>query len=288
MKYLTRGTSTVVTIDSEFSGRTVRDFLLFYNRSSISGFTLALNNRQAQPDDLLLTGDRLEINIPEREIDYPVSDRECEVLYEDDFVYVVHKDPGIIIHDPENECLARQAALYQSLHGINQPVRYIHRLDRNTTGLVMFVKNPFFQPWFDAQLKEKNIHRTYLAITVGSAKEGQHFTYNQPIGKDRHVNGKYRISPTGKEALTKCTVLKKKNGYLLIECSLETGRTHQIRVHLSSNRHPIVNDEIYGVRSTDFKNMGLWAYRISFTNPLTHEQITVTDRENPDFRYFNK
>ena len=288
MKYTTRGISILITVDKEFAGKTVRDFLSAYNRSSLSGFSLALNGRRAELVDVLHSGDRLEISVPEKEIDYPLSNKEAEVLYEDDFVYIVHKDPGIIIHDPDNECLARQAALYQSLHGINQPVRYIHRLDRNTTGLVMFVKNPFFQPWFDEQLKEKKISRTYLAITTGSAKAGQRFTYNQPIGKDRHVNGKYRISNTGKEALTKCTVLKNKNGYLLMECVLKTGRTHQIRVHLSSNKHPIINDEIYGVPSKDFRNMGLWAYKISFENPITHEQITVEDRKNPDFSHFNK
>ena len=288
MNYSVRGNSTVIKIDEEFAGKSLLDFLSHFNRNSISGFSVTLNGIPAAVWSPLSINDRLEITVPEKDVDYPLSDRECEVIYEDDFVYVVHKEPGIIIHDPENECLARQAALYQTLHGIRQPVRYIHRLDRNTTGLVMFVKNPFFQPWFDSQLSEKKISRTYLAITTGSGKEGQRFTYNQPIGKDRHVNGKYRISSTGKEALTRCVILKKKKDYLLIECRLETGRTHQIRVHLSSNRHPIVNDDIYGVKSSDFRNMGLWAYKMSFENPLTHEKITVTDRDNPDFNYFRK
>ena len=288
MKYFSRGRSIFITIDQQFAGSSLSDFLSFYNRTSRGPFTIKVNNKDISDEYIFNLSDTLEITSPESEIDYPFSSEPCEVVYEDDIVYIVHKEPGIIIHSDTEDCLANKAALYQSLNGLNQPVRYLHRLDRDTSGLVMFVKNLFFQPWLDAQLREKNISRIYEAITTGNGKVGQKFTYNQPIGKDRHVNGKYRQSKTGKPAVTKCQLLAKKNGYLLMECHLQTGRTHQIRVHLSSNSHPIVNDPLYGVKSNDFKHMGLWAKKMVFTDPLTSEEITVTDYPNPDYDLFSK
>ncbi len=294
MKYNVHFNSLNITIDEQFTGKTVSEFLdYFLINKKKSGKLLAENgiliNHQTVKDTstVLYSKDTLTLISQKKEIDYPLAEKECEVVYEDDFVYVAHKPAGIIIHDDkDNECLANQAAAYQYNHGMNVPVRYIHRLDRETIGLVLFVKQPLFQSWFDEQLRQRNISRRYLAITTGKGKPGQKYTFNQKIGKDRHVNNRYRVSSTGKQAITKAVVKGCYRDYLLFECALLTGRTHQIRVHLANSAHPIVNDEIYGFPSKDFSSMGLWAYQISFQNPLTEETITVNDYPNPDYRVF--
>ena len=273
-------------------GMLLSDFLDRYDISSKNrclylrdGMILVDRKPADSVDAGLKAGQTLTIRIKEEEPGFVPSETECPVVYEDDFVYIAHKDPGIIIHG-EGDTLASRAAAYQLSHGISVPVRYIHRLDKETTGLVLFVKVPFFQPWYDRMLKEKKIHRHYLAICTGKAKPGRRFTFSSPIGRDRHVSGRYRQSPSGKEACTKAECLAVNGEYILMGCTLETGRTHQVRVHLSSAGFPIVNDPLYGDPSPDFENMGLWADEITFSNPLTDEAVTVRDFPAEDYAFF--
>ena len=220
-------------------------------------------SRTARSSQPLKARDIVTILLPKEEIDYTPAETPCTVVYEDDFVYVAHKDPGTIVHDPNDpDCLACQAAAWQSDHGIQSPVRFIHRLDGDTTGLVLFVKIPFFQPWFDAMLEERKIHREYLAITAGRSRVGQHFTYKQKIGRDRHVAGKYRFSETGKDAETKAEIIARKGSYELIRCQ--------------------------GIPSSQFAHMGLWADRITWENPITHTTCEAVDIPNPDYNFFNE
>ena len=284
----------LIDVPKKYEGILLSDFLRLFHISSKKRYELfqnreiTLNRKDAGANDVLKEKDVIEIRIKEAGIDYVPSSEECEAVYEDDLIYVAHKDPGILIHDPEEVCLASMAAAYQYSHGIIQPVRYIHRLDRETSGLVLFVKSPLLQGWYDAMLEEKRIQRKYLAITGGKGHPGQKFTYNQPIGRDRHQSNVYRFSPDGKNALTKAVILERKKDFLLFACELLTGRTHQIRVHLSGNRHPIINDPIYGIPSAQFAHMCLWANTMVIPNPFTEEIITVTDLPNPDFALFGR
>ena len=136
-------------------------------------------------------------------------------------------------------------------------------------------------------MEEKKIHRAYLAITYGNKKAGLCFDIHKAIGKDRHVSNKYRISLNGKDALTHVEIIEKKKNYELVRCILETGRTHQIRVHLSSNGLPIVNDPMYGKPSRDFKKMGLFAYQISFFDPVNENKINISDKFLKDYLFFD-
>ena len=237
-------------------------------------------------DAALAANDRLQFQLLPEHIDRTPAAEPCEVIYEDDLIYVVHKEPGLIIHDDSTDCLAAQAAAWQQLQGLDTPVRYIHRLDRETSGLVLFSKIPLLQGWYDNALKNRQIHRTYLAISRSNMPVGQHLRFTDPIGKDRHINGKQRVSPSGKPAATEVVCLEKKGPYRLLKCMLETGRTHQIRVHLSAHGMPIVNDPLYGVPEPEFHEMGLWACRLETGNPFNDETVTVTDRVPEDFRRF--
>lgn len=297
MKYELKDGFLHIHIDEKFHQKTITQFFDSYYISSKNRYlyiqeqTIQLNQEivkdvstRLQKDDLLT------IRISEQESDYLPAPQECLVVYEDDFVYVAHKPAGIIVHGEKNDfnSFACQAAAYQKSHQIHQSVRYIHRLDRETTGLILCVKVPFFQPWYDEMLKQKKIQRHYYAIISSKQEPKNQFQCHAKIGKDRHINGKFRVSLTGKEASTHFKTIKRIGNYSCIECSLETGRTHQIRVHLSHLKLPIVNDKIYGIISRDFKEMGLWAQKIIFSNPLTNAKCIAVDIPNPDYRLFFK
>ena len=250
--------------------------LLFETKS------ITCNHKPIQEEDTLNPGDLLILHLPKEELDLYPNEVMADVVYEDDFVLVVHKPAGIIIHG-EDCSLDTMVACYHAFNQIEAPVRHLHRLDKETSGLVLYSKLPLFQAYFDQQIKDKKIHRSYYAITTGNARLRQAFHFQEPIGKDRHVSGKYRVSQTGKPAKTFARCIAKTKQYLLLDCKLETGRTHQIRVHLSHAKHPILNDPLYGIPSKDFKKMCLWAYKLQFTHPLTKETICVQDFWNPDY-----
>ena len=247
---------------------------------------LLLNNEPVRTAETAMhRNDRLSFVLDEYEPDYKPADTECRVVWKDELIYIVSKPAGIIVHDEQNS-LANQAARYLINHDIKAPVRYIHRLDRETSGLIMFCKIPLFQPYFDKQLEERKITRTYLALARGTGKVHRKFTFNENIGADRHENNRYRVSKTGKTAVTKAEILNSKDGVLLFRCRLLTGRTHQIRVHLSYHGFPILNDEIYGIKSDRIKNMGLWAYQLEFVHPFTGKTVKVQDTDNQDFMLY--
>ncbi|MBR3311073.1 MAG: RluA family pseudouridine synthase [Solobacterium sp.] len=284
MKYNVHDGQIDMIIDRHLDGKKPDDFLKEYlvpdktaNRYLRSGRFLINSLPCRDLSAPLKTDDMLTVVFEPEGIDWAPAPEEASVVYEDAFVYIVHKPAGIIIHSDKDaaDCLNAMAARYQISRGIHAPVRPLHRLDRETEGLVIYSKIPFFQPWLDRQLKEKRIRRSYYALCRGKCTAGKSFTVNAPIGKDRHRNGVYRISKTGKQAVTECTCLFSENGYSLFRCVLQTGRTHQIRVHLSSHGFPIVNDPIYGVRDRLIRQMGLWAYEIVYTSPVSGKKHKI-------------
>lgn len=241
-------------------------------------------------NDEQLLQDEVIIDLAEEQIDWVISDTPADLVYKDPFLLVIHKPAGCIIHgeaDDRNCLNARVARTCMDLN-IQSSVRPIHRLDQDTCGLVVYSLHSFFQPFLDEQLAEKKIYRHYQAICFDTGRVSDHFTCRKPIGKDRHVSGRYRISSNGKDACTHFDVLARKNGYVLIGCRLETGRTHQIRVHLSHFGLQIVNDPIYGKPSSDFEHMGLWADSLSCSDPITHKTVHIKDHIEKDYLYFRK
>lgn len=227
-----------------------------------------------QPKDILW----LKV-FEEKEIDFNPQCSELDVVYEDDLLLIVNKPSHLLVHPDSKEgldTLANYVAYYYQMQGIQTTVRPLHRLDFDTSGLVLFSKCPKLQPYFDALLQSKQIRRYYLAIVNGYYSPNQRFSVEAPIGRDRHVSGKHRVSETGKWAKTnvRCIASSRSKNMSLVECELESGRTHQIRVHLSYHRHPIVGDTLYNPQASKYR-MALHAYKLCIDSRLYEQNWEV-------------
>lgn len=213
-----------------------------------------------------------------REYGFTPSWRPLEVLYEDDFCLVVDKPAGVAVHPahPEDrDTLAHAVAAHYEATGQQVAVRHIHRLDRWTSGPVLYAKNAFSQFQLDHAMREGRIGRTYLAVVQGvpAARQG---TIRAPIGRDRHVSGKRRVSPGGAEAVTHYAVIETFPQAALLSLRLETGRTHQIRVHLAHIGHPIFGDALYGGDTGRIARQALHGAELRFVHPLGLTEVAVT------------
>lgn len=230
------------------------------------------------------TDDILTISVPEAvEPDIKPENIPLEVLYEDEDVLVVNKPKGMVVHPAAGHYTGTlvNALLYyckDSLSGINGILRpgIVHRIDRDTTGSLLVCKNDFAHSSIAEQLKEHSVTRRYVAIVYGCLKEDEG-TINAPIGRHPTDRKKMAVNPAnGKEAITHYRVLKRFREYTYIECRLETGRTHQIRVHMASIGHPLLGDEVYAPgRKSRFHTEGqtLHAKVLGFIHPRSGTYI---------------
>lgn len=267
-----------LTIDDSFSNQTIEDFFHSFHQSKKTihlykqNKDYTLNGNFVSSNTLLQTGDLLGLHCFKQDIPFTQTKMDLDIAYEDDFILIVNKPKYINVH-PDSpaqvDTLVNGIAYYLKDQDVS--LRYIHRLDYETTGLVIFTKCPLIQPLFDAQLEAKQIKRYYKAYVYGKFKSQ---TVNKPIGRDRHNAKKMRVSPTGKEAITHFTLLRYHNNISEVECKLETGRTHQIRVHLSSIGYPIIGDPLYNPTRSKI-NLPLHAYKVTFTHPISQKNLKV-------------
>ncbi|MGM9940754.1 MAG: RluA family pseudouridine synthase [Bulleidia sp.] len=292
MDYSIHGNDLILVVDREYTLQQLSDrFCLSRKQRHIlrSEGRIENNGSVVRNPDTVMKG-AVIIHLCSEEIDWTVGSQQAQVVFENELVCVVHKPAGCIIHgEPDDRnCLNARVAAYYRASGQRHHVRPIHRLDRQTSGLVLYSKTGFFQPYFDQMLEEKKIHRHYMAVCFERKGIPDHFTCAEPIGKDRHESNRYRISQSGKPAKTDFEVKKRKNGYVLIGCTLHTGRTHQIRVHLEANGLRIVNDDIYGSPSRDFEYMGLWADTLEYPDPVSGTVQIIRDQPSKDYLYFRE
>lgn len=282
-------------MDGERIDKCIPIFCEGLTRSYIAGLIkdglVTVGGKKVKPSFNLSEGDEIEFEIPEAKTpDIVPEDIPLDILYEDSDVIVVNKPKGMVVHPAAGHFSGTlvNALMYHckgSLSGINGILRpgIVHRIDMDTTGSVIACKNNAAHNSIAAQLKEHSITRRYHAICYGVLKEDE-LTINKPIGRSPSDRKKMAIRPDGKEAITHIKVLKRFEKYTYIECKLETGRTHQIRVHMASIGHPLLGDSVYSSLKAPYKLEGqcLHAKILGFKHPSSGEYIE-TDAPLPEY-----
>lgn len=203
---------------------------------------------------------------------------DVRIVHEDDFCLVVMKPAGMPVHPSrpgQGGTLDHAVAYHYETTGQYCKLRHIHRLDNDTTGLVLYAKNDLAQQVLDRAMREKAVRRTYLAIAQGRLVPPAGLI-DRPIGKDRHHSQRRRISPGGAAARTRYRTVEQAKGAALVELELETGRTHQIRVHLQSAGAPLVGDGLYGGSVKRLPRQALHGYKLEFAHPWSGESMLLT------------
>ena len=247
---------------------------------------ILVNNQIINHNIHLYENDEIIINCSDTTTDDLIPfNYDLEILYEDDLLLIVNKPINMIVHSDGNDTKTLDHAIKAYYEKTNQtiPIRHIHRLDRDTSGCILYCKSSYLQPYFDHMMSTKQIRRTYLALVDGKIEKKQ--TINANIGKDRHAN-KYRVSPSGQSAITHIKPIKYQKKKTLVECTLDTGRTHQIRVHLSSINHPLIGDELYGKKAK--VRCCLHSHTITLFHPILKEEIKVTCELSEDIKEWIK
>ena len=243
------------------------------------------NGKPAKKNDKLIPGDEIAVILPElKEVDITPTQMQLDIVYEDEDVVVINKPKGLVVHPAaghQDDTLVNGLlyALGDQLSGINGELRpgIVHRIDKDTSGLLAVAKNDLAHTVLASQLKDHSMHRTYEAIVCGSFREDSG-TVNAPIG--RHPTDRKKMCVTArnsKEAVTHWEVVKRYRGYTHIRCKLETGRTHQIRVHMAHIGHPILGDTVYGHKKPELgqDSQCLHAGALCFTHPRTGLPVMV-------------
>ena len=267
----------------KFLGGTLEGLSRSYIQKLLKEGNITVDSKAVKANYKLSEGDQIEVLIPDPEIlDVLPEDIPLDILYEDDDILIVNKPKGMVVHPAPghpNHTLVN-AVMYHcgaNLSGINGVIRpgIVHRIDQNTTGSLLVCKNDHAHQILAEQLKEHSITRRYHAIVHGNLKADTG-TVNASIG--RHPTDRKKMSTkasNGRHAVTHYKVLERFGNYTYIECELETGRTHQIRVHMASIGHPILGDDVYGPAKCPFHLEGqtLHAKVLGIVHPMTGEYM---------------
>lgn len=267
-----------------------------YISSKIENLSRMTIQRMIENGDILVNGkvvrtsykiqesDKIEITLEEpKEAHLKPEDIPLDIVYEDNDILVVNKQKGLVVHpgngNPNGTLVnAIMAHCKDSLSGIGGEIRpgIVHRIDKDTSGLLIIAKNDKAHINLSEQIKNHEVKKTYLALVRGRIKE-QEATIDMPIARDEKNRIKMAVDKNGKSAITHFKVLKKYENYTFLEVNIETGRTHQIRVHLSKIGFPLVGDSVYSNGKNPFGVQGqmLHSYRLEFKHPVTGETLKL-------------
>lgn len=252
-----------------------------YQKAIDNGLVL-VNGKTVKSKYQTRLGDEIVISIePVKEIDILPEDIPIDILYEDNDVIVINKPKGMVVHPAPGHYSGTlvNALMYHckdSLSGINGEIRpgIVHRIDMNTTGSLLVCKNDKAHNDIAAQIKVHSVNRIYKGIVIGNFKE-EEGTVDAPIGRNPKDRKKMAVVPNGREAVTHFSVLEQFKGYSYVQFKLETGRTHQIRVHMAHIGHPLLGDDVYGKPVKNLEGQTLHAQTLGFKQPTTGEYVEV-------------
>lgn len=238
---------------------------------------LDLNGVQAKGFMKPEVGDLISIRLPKETSDFPAEDIPIDVLFEDDDLLIINKQPGIIVHPTKGHpyhTIANGLMKYMQDTGQEFKVRFANRIDMDTSGIVICAKNANCQDSISNQMKGQDVVKKYVAIVHGRVEDD--CVINLPVGRPDEVSIRRCVMEEGKDATTIVKVLEAFDDYSLLELTIMTGRTHQIRVHLSHIGHPIIGDALYeGEAPGLIERQALHAYHIEFIHPMTEERLTI-------------
>lgn len=290
---------TLIIVNLEDEGKRIDKFIAenlptfsrSYIQTLINNNFVKVNNKTIKSSYKVLENDKVEVFIKKEENKLIPKDIKLDVVYEDKNLIIINKPQGMVVHpgSGNNTNTLVNALLFHykdlsSVNGENRP-GIVHRLDKDTSGLLMVAKNDKTHKNLAKQLKDKSVVRVYLALVNGVIKE-ERGLINAPIGRDPKKRTRMTVIKDGKEAITHFKVLERFKSFTLVECKLETGRTHQIRVHMAYINHPLVGDTTYGPKKSLYGNKQyLHAKELSFIHPTSKKEVTFKS-ELPN--YFNK
>ena len=250
------------------------------------------NGKPGKKNEKLTPGDRIDVTLPEpKSVDIAPREMPLEIVYEDDDVLVINKPKGLVVHPAaghQDDTLVNglMFAMGDQLSGINGELRpgIVHRIDKDTSGLLAVAKNDYAHVFLASQLKDHTMSRVYECVVCGNLKEDSG-TVDAPIGRHPTDRKKQCVTQrSGRNAVTHWEVIKRYRGYTHVRCRLETGRTHQIRVHMAHIGHPLLGDTVYGHKKPELgqDSQVLHAGILSFRHPRDQHPVIV-QAELPEY-----
>ena len=245
---------------------------------------ILVNDKKQKTSYKVQNNDVITVNVPEaKEINLKAQDIPIEIIYEDKDIIVVNKPKGMVVHPAVGNIdgtlvNAIMNICKDSLSGIGGEIRpgIVHRLDKDTSGLLIIAKNDEAHIKMSEQIKNREVTKIYIALVRGVISESE-ATINMPIARSTKDRKKMAVSKTGKQAITHFTVLKRYNNYTLLQIKIDTGRTHQIRVHMAEIGHPVVGDYVYSNGKNEFGVVGqmLHSKKLEFKHPITGKDLSL-------------
>ena len=291
-----------IVVDENLTGKRLDEILfssgLFLSRSKASdaikeGFVF-VNEKSAKPGNKLRLGDIITFTLPEaKAADLEGEDIPLDVLYEDEYLLVVNKPAGLVVHPGNGHASGTlvNALIYRNedieANSSSSRPGIVHRIDKDTSGLLAIAKTEETMLGLQEQLKDHSMHREYLALVAGIIAEDSGKII-APLGRSKEDRVKFAVDLDGKEAVTYFNVISRfqKSRATLVDCRLETGRTHQIRVHMEYIGHPVLGDPLYGKGNRVLYDKGqlLHAYRLTFVHPITKKELSFEAPIPPHFK----
>lgn len=247
---------------------------------------IKINGENRLLHELLNEGDVVEISFDYEKNTFESEYRQLDILYEDDVLIIVNKDPYYVVHPTKGHpvgTLMNFVAYHLNENGDNSKIRFVNRLDRDTSGVVIMAKNQFIHHRISEAMKNNNVEKFYIALVKGIVKDDWQLI-DLPIERESEDSVKRIVREDGKVSKTEIEVIERLDKHTLLKIKLHTGRTHQIRVHLNYIGHPVVGDELYGGKSDLMDRQFLHCIQMRFIHPITAEKVVVDAEYKDDMK----